>query len=121
MVSKSLSKAGGKSIYRGLLDIGVNAARAVAKVECDGLVLDAESLSDAFPDIRTRRSDATVAYEATAGALSEEALFYLQSRGLSLEQAEAMVVNGFLSPVLRELPLEYAAEMNVLIAMEFEG
>lgn len=92
----------------------------MAKIECDGLILDAYSKSDTFPDIRVENSSSTVAHEASAGKISEEALFYMRSRGIDEEAAKTMIVNGFLSPVVRELPLEYAAEMNVLIAMEME-
>lgn len=98
-----------------------SAIGAVSKVDCDGLVLDSDSTSNALPDIRVDASDATVAHEASAGKISEEALFYLQSRGLSELDAKTMIVNGFLSPVMKELPLEYAAELNILIGMELEG
>ncbi len=120
VLSKSLSKAGGISLYRGLLDIKPTAENAVSEVQCDGLLLDDISQNNAYPDIRVQNATATVAHEATAGRLSEEILFYLQSRGLSELQARTMIVNGFLSPIVSELPLEYAAEMNILIAMEME-
>ncbi len=121
IVSKSLSKGGGISTYRGLIDIKRSASHAVSSADCDGLILDSISRSDAIPDIRVAASDATVAQEATAGKISEEELFYLRSRGLSEDDAKTMVVGGFLAPVVSELPLEYAAELNVLIAMELEG
>ena len=121
IISKSLSKGGGISTYRGLIDIKKSASGAVSRADCDGLILDGLSRSDAVPDIRVAASDATVAQEATAGKISEEELFYLRSRGLTEDDAKTMVVNGFLAPVVRELPLEYAAELNVLIAMELEG
>ena len=92
----------------------------MSKVDCDGLILDSDSRSDAIPDIRVAAPDAVVAQEASAGKISEEELFYLRSRGLSEDDAKTMVVNGFLSPVVRELPLEYAAELNVLVSMELE-
>lgn len=120
VLSKSLSKWWGRATYRGLLDIKPSAIGSVAKIECDGLILDAYSKSDTFPDIRVGNSSSTVAHEASAGKISEEALFYMRSRGIDEEAAKTMIVNGFLSPVVRELPLEYAAEMNVLIAMEME-
>lgn len=97
------------------------AHRAVATIQCDGLILDATSRNDTHPDIRVRTADATVAHEATAGKISEEALFYLQSHGIDEDGAKMMVVNGFLSPVMRELPLEYATEMNILIEMAMEN
>lgn len=121
IVSKSLSKGGGISTYRGLIDIKKSASGAVSHADCDGLILDSLSRSDAIPDIRVAASDATVAQEATAGKISEEELFYLRSRGLSEDDAKSMVVSGFLAPVVSELPLEYAAELNVLISMELEG
>jgi Fe-S cluster assembly protein SufB len=121
VVSKSISKSGGISTYRGLVRIAPSALRAVAKVDCDGLVLDELSVSNAIPDIRADAADSTVAHEASAGKISEESLFYLQSRGLSETDAKTMVVNGFLAPVMRELPLEYAAELNILVSMEIEG
>ena len=120
VLSKSLSKWWGRATYRGLLLIKPSAIGSVAKIECDGLILDAYSKSDTFPDIRVENSSSTVAHEASAGKISEEALFYMRSRGIDEEAAKTMIVNGFLSPVVRELPLEYAAEMNVLIAMEME-
>ena len=119
--SRSLSKGGGVSVYRGLLDIAASAENAVATVACDALLLDESSRSDTFPDIRVRAETATVAHEASAGRIDESTLFYLQSRGIAETEAKTLVVNGFLSPIVRELPLEYAAEMNVLISMEMEG
>ncbi len=121
VVSKSLSKGGGISTYRGLLKISPAARGSVAKVDCDALLLDDDSVSDTQPEIVVGNADSTVAHEASAGKISEETLFYLRSRGLSEDAAKAMVVNGFLSPVVKELPLEYAAEMNALIALEMEG
>lgn len=120
VVSKSLSKNGGISIYRGLIDIKKSALHAVSKVDCDGLILDEKSRSDTIPDIRVATDDATIAHEATVGKINEDSLFYLMSRGMSEESAKTMIVRGFVSPLMKELPLEYAAEMNVLIAMEME-
>ncbi|MDQ7022872.1 MAG: Fe-S cluster assembly protein SufB [Candidatus Gracilibacteria bacterium] len=121
ILSKSLSKGGGISTYRGLIDIKKSAIGAVSKIDCDALLLDNKSVSDTIPLINVGNSSSTVGHEASAGKISEEELFYLQSRGISEEEATAMIVNGFLSPIMKELPLEYASEMNVLIAMEFEG
>lgn len=121
IVSKSISKAGWISTYRGLVDIKPGATGAVSKIECDALLLDNKSVSDTIPDIRVGNGDSIVAHEASAGKINEEDLFYLQSRGISEEEAQGMIVNGFLSPIMKELPLEYASEMNVLISMEFEG
>ncbi|NRH20575.1 Fe-S cluster assembly protein SufB [Candidatus Gracilibacteria bacterium] len=121
VVSKSLSKNGGASIYRGLIDIKKSATGAVSKIDCDGLILDSRSRSDTIPDIRVQTDDAIVAHEASVGKINEDTLFYLMSRGILETEAKTMIVRGFVSPLLKELPLEYAAEMNVLIGMEMEG
>jgi Fe-S cluster assembly protein SufB len=121
VVSKSISKEGGVSVYRGLLKIAPHAYDCIASVECDALLLDEASRTDTIPDIQIRNNDVTVAHEATVGKLSEEDIFYLTSRGLSTEEAKAMIVNGFIEPIVRLLPLEYAVEMNRLIEMEMEG
>lgn len=121
VVSKSLSKNGGTSIYRGLIDIKKSARNATSKIDCDGLILDDRSRSDTIPDIRVGSDDALLAHEASVGKINEDTLFYLMSHGMSEEAAKTMIVRGFVSPLMKELPLEYAAEMNVLIAMEMEG
>lgn len=121
IVSKSLSKNGGVSIYRGLVDIKKSALGAVSKIDCDWLILDSRSRSDTIPDIRVATDDAMVAHEASVGKINEDTLFYLMSRGIEETEAKTMIVRGFVSPLLKELPLEYAAEMNVLIGMEMEG
>jgi Fe-S cluster assembly protein SufB len=121
IVSKSISKAGGLSTYRGLVDIKPSATGSVTKIECDALLLDDISGSDTIPEIKCDNADSIVAHEASAGKINEDDLFYLQSRGISEEEAAAMIVNGFISPIVKELPLEYASEMNVLISMEMEG
>ena len=121
ILSKSLSKWGWISTYRWLIDIKKSATWAVSKIDCDALLLDNDSVSDTIPLINVWNSTSTVWHEASAWKISEEKLFYLQSRWISEEQATAMIVNWFLSPIMKELPLEYASEMNVLIAMEFEG
>ncbi len=121
IVSKSISKAGGLSTYRGLVDIKSWATGSVTKIECDALLLDDISGSDTIPEIKCDNTESIVAHEASAGKINEEDLFYLQSRGIWEEQAAAMIVNGFISPIVKELPLEYASEMNVLISMEMEG
>lgn len=120
IVSKSISKWGWISTYRGLVDIKESAIWVVTKIECEALLLDNLSVSDTIPDIRVWNTESIVAHEASAWKIDEEELFYLRSRWISEEEAEAMIVNGFLSPVMKELPLEYASEMNVLIAMEME-
>lgn len=121
IVSKSLSKNGGMSIYRGLVDIKKSAHGAISKIDCDGLILDSLSRSDTIPDIRVSTDDAIVAHEASVGKINEDTLFYLMSRGIIEAEAKTMIVRWFISPLLKELPLEYAAEMNVLIGMEMEG
>ena len=121
ILSKSLSKWGWISTYRGLVDIKEWATWAVSKIDCDALLLDDKSVSDTVPQINVMNSDSIVWHEASAWKISEEELFYLQSRWIKEEEATGMIVNWFLSPIMKELPLEYASEMNVLIAMEFEG
>lgn len=121
IISKSLSKNGGIATYRGLVKIARSATGAVSKIDCDGLILDSLSRSDTIPDIQVFTDDAIVAHEASVGKINEDTLFYLMSRGMSEEDAKTMIVRGFASPLIKELPLEYAAEMNVLIAMEMEG
>jgi Fe-S cluster assembly protein SufB len=121
VTSKSISKNGGVAVYRGTLVIAPHAHDCTAQVECDALLLDERSRTDTIPDITVRNDDVTIAHEATVGKLSEEDVFYLMSRGLSEEEATAMIVNGFLEPIVRELPLEYAVELNRLIELEMEG
>lgn len=121
ITSKSLTKGGGKSVYRGLLYISEQATNSVSKIDCDGLILDGESGQDTIPDIRVHNDSSMVAHEASVGKINEETLFYLMSHGIEEEDAKTMIVRGFVSPLMKELPLEYAAEMNVLIGMEMEG
>ena len=121
IMSKSISKWNGINTYRGLVDIKKWATNATVKVDCDGLLIDKNSISNAVPDIKVANSESVVAHEACAGKINPDDLFYLQSRGIGEDEAKAMIVNGFISPIMKELPLEYASEMNVLIAMEMEG
>lgn len=121
VIMKSLSKDGGKSIYRGLLTISPRAKGSVAKVKCDALLLDDHSVSETIPDMNVHQTDVTIGHEATVGQIGEEEVFYLMSRGLSEQEAHAMVVNGFIEPIVKALPLEYAVEMNRLIELEMEG
>ncbi|HVW66971.1 MAG TPA: Fe-S cluster assembly protein SufB [Candidatus Peribacteraceae bacterium] len=121
VTSKSISKAGGVAVYRGQLKIAPHAHDCTANVECDALLLDEISRTDTIPDIQIRNNDVTIAHEATVGKLSEEDIFYLCSRGIPEEEARAMIVNGFIEPIVRQLPLEYAVEMNRLIELEMEG
>lgn len=120
IISKSLSKSWWICTYRWLVDIKKSAKNATSKIDCDWLILDTKSVSNTIPDIRVATDNALVAHEATVGKINEDTLFYLQSHGISEDDAKTMIVRGFISPLLKELPLEYAAEMNVLIAMEME-
>ena len=108
-------------MYRGTLKIAPHAHDCIASVECDALLLDEQSRTDTIPDIQVRNNDITFAHEAKVGKLSEEDIFYLTSRGIAEEEARAMIVNGFIEPIVRLLPLEYAVEMNRLIELEMEG
>jgi Fe-S cluster assembly protein SufB len=121
ITSKSISKAGGRSSYRGLLKVAKGAVNARANVVCDALILDAESASDTYPYIEIEESDVSVGHEASVTKVSEEQLFYLMSRGVTEQQAAGMIVSGFIEPIVKELPMEYALEMNRLIEMEMEG
>lgn len=121
VVMKSLSRGGGVSLYRGLLDISPQAENAVSTVSCDALILDEASRSDTLPVMKIKNQSATIAHEATAGKINEEDLFYLRSRGLNEEESESLIVNGFIEPITKELPLEYAVEMNRMIELEMEG
>ena len=121
VVAKSLSGGGGKSTYRGSVRITGAALRARVKVQCDALMLDDQSVSTTTPVLRVETADALVAHEATVGRLGEKELFYLQSRGLTRTEATRTLVAGFLEPVVRELPLEYAVELVKLIELEMES
>ena len=121
VISKSLSKDGGTSTYRGIVKIGKSAENAIVNVECDALLLDEISTSDTVPQIQVENPTASVTHEASAGKISEELLLYFQSRGLDEETAKGIVVNGFLDEVVRTLPLEFASELNRLIELEMEG
>ncbi|MCL6600172.1 MAG: Fe-S cluster assembly protein SufB [Alicyclobacillus macrosporangiidus] len=121
IVSKSISKHGGKTTYRGLASFGPNAVAAKANVKCDTLILDDDSTSDTIPYNEIRNDDVTLEHEASVSKVSEEQLFYLMSRGISEEDATRMIVMGFIEPFTRELPMEYAVEMNRLIKFEMEG
>ena len=119
--SKSISKDGGRSTYRGLLEVANGATETRSKVVCDALLLDEDSRSDTYPTIRIDENDADVGHEATVSKIGDEQLFYLQSRGLDEEEASKMIVNGFIEPVTKELPMEYAVELNRLIELQMEG
>ena len=119
--SKSISKDGGRSTYRGLLEVADGATETRSKVVCDALLLDEDSRSDTYPTIRIDENDADIGHEATVSKVGDDMLFYLQSRGLSEEEASKMIVNGFIEPVTKELPMEYAVELNRLIELQLEG
>ncbi len=121
VISKSVSAYGGRTSYRGLVHVGPKALGAKINVNCDALLLDPQSRSDTYPTMRINTNDATIEHEATVSKIGEEQLFYLQSRGLTKEQASVMLVNGFIEPLVKELPMEYAVEMNRLIELEMEG
>ena len=120
IVSKSISKDGWISTYRGLVKIASNAENAVNATNCDALLMDDISRSDTIPYMDVARDDATLAHEASAWKIDETQLFYMMSRGIDETKAMGMIVNGFISPVIKKLPLEYAAELNKLIEMEME-
>jgi Fe-S cluster assembly protein SufB len=119
--SKSISKDGGRSTYRGLLEVADGASESRSKVVCDALLLDEDSRSDTYPTIRIGENDADVGHEATVSKIGDEQVFYLQSHGLDEEEASKMIVNGFIEPVTKELPMEYAVELNRLIELQMEG
>ncbi len=121
VVSKSVSKDGGRASYRGLVQVAPNATGCKVKVKCDALLLDERSRTDTYPTMRIDNDQTTVEHEASVSRVSEQQLFYLESRGLPPEAAERMIVAGFLEVFAKELPLEYAVELNRLIAMEMEG
>jgi Fe-S cluster assembly protein SufB len=121
ITSKSISRDGGNTVYRGHIKVDKNAARSKVKVECDALMFDDRSKSHTLPYMDIMNENVTIEHEATVSKVSEEQLFYLMSRGLSKEQAMAMVVMGFIEPFAKELPMEYAVELNRLIEMEMEG
>jgi Fe-S cluster assembly protein SufB len=121
ITSKSISKGGGRTSYRGLLKVHKGADDVKSNVVCDALLLDPESRSDTYPYIEIDAQDVTVGHEATVSKVGDEQLFYLMSRGLSKEAATTMVVSGFIEPLVKELPMEYAIEMNRLIQLQMEG
>lgn len=121
ITSKSISKGGGRASYRGLLKVHKNATDVRSNVVCDALLLDPQSRSDTYPYIEIDEQDVTIGHEASVSKVGEEQLFYLMSRGLSEEDATTMVVSGFIEPLVKELPMEYAVEMNRLIQLQMEG
>jgi Fe-S cluster assembly protein SufB len=121
IISKSISKNGGRSSYRGLVRVEKGATNAKCNVVCDALILDPRSESDTFPYIEIAEQDVSVGHEASVSRIGEEQMFYLMSRGLSEAEASTMIVNGFIEPLVKELPMEYAVELNRLIQLQMEG
>ncbi|NLD86518.1 MAG: Fe-S cluster assembly protein SufB [Actinomycetales bacterium] len=121
IVSKSVARGGGRSAYRGLIQINPGAKGSKSNVECDALLVDNISRSDTYPYIDIREDDVTLGHEATVSKVSQDQLFYLMSRGLAEDEAMAMIVRGFVEPIAKELPMEYALELNRLIELQMEG
>jgi len=121
IISKSISKEGGRTSYRGLVHIAKGAIQSSSYVSCDALLIDDMSRSDTYPLMRIKEEDARIQHEATVSKIGEEKRYYLMSRGLSKSDAESMLVNGFIDPVAKEIPLEYSVELNRLINLEMSG
>jgi len=119
--SKSISKDGGRTTYRGLVRVEEGAHKVKSHVRCDALILDEESRSDTYPYMEIEEKDARIGHEATVSKVGDDQLFYLQSRGLTEQQATAMIVNGFIEPITKTLPMEYAVELSRLIELNMEG
>jgi Fe-S cluster assembly protein SufB len=121
IISKSISRKGGNVTYRGLVEHGPKAVGAKSNIECDTIIMDEISKSDTIPTNVMRNDNTSLQHEATVSKVSEEQLFYLMSRGLTEEQATELIIMGFIEPFARELPMEYAVELNQLIKLEMEG
>jgi Fe-S cluster assembly protein SufB len=121
IISKSVARSCGRSSYRGLVQINEGAHGSRSTVKCDALLVDDISRSDTYPYVDVRDDDVSMGHEATVSKVSDDQLFYLMSRGLSEDEAMAMIVRGFVEPIARELPMEYALELNRLIEMQMEG
>ncbi len=121
IISKSISKNGGRSSYRGLCKVEDGAVGSKSNVVCDALILDPDSRSDTYPYIEVEDQDVQIEHEASVSRIGEEQLFYLMSRGLTEAEASSMIVSGFIEPLIKELPMEYAVEMNRLIELQMEG
>jgi Fe-S cluster assembly protein SufB len=121
IVSKSVARGGGRTSYRGLVQINKLAHHSKSTVKCDALLVDNISRSDTYPYVDVREDDVQMGHEATVSKVSAEQLFYLMSRGLDEAEAMAMIVRGFVEPIARELPMEYALELNRLIELQMEG
>ncbi len=121
IISKSVARGGGRSSYRGLVKVEPGASHSASSVKCDALLVDTVSRSDTYPYVDVREEDVSMAHEATVSKVSDDQLFYLMSRGMEEDEAMAMIVRGFVEPIARELPMEYALELNRLIELQMEG
>ena len=121
IVSKSVARSGGRAAYRGLVQVNKDAHHSASNVECDALLVDSISRSDTYPYNDIRNDHVTLGHEATVSQVSEDQLFYLMSRGIEEDEAMAMIVRGFVEPIAKELPMEYALELNRLIELQMEG
>jgi Fe-S cluster assembly protein SufB len=121
IISKSVARGGGRTSYRGLVQVQEGAHHSASIVKCDALLVDQVSRSDTYPYVDVREDDVSMAHEATVSKVSDDQLFYLMSRGMGEDEAMAMIVRGFVEPIARELPMEYALELNRLIEMQMEG
>src|SRR5438874_2471976 len=121
IISKSVARAGGRTSYRGLVQVQEGAAHSKSTVKCDALLVDTVSRSDTYPYVDIREDDVEMGHEASVSKISEDQLFYLMSRGMTEDEAAATIVRGFVEPIARELPMEYALELNRLIELQMEG
>jgi Fe-S cluster assembly protein SufB len=121
ITSKSISRGGGRSSYRGQVKMTPLATGSRSKVVCDALIMDPQSRSDTYPNNQIMAGDATLEHEAYVSRIGEEQILYLMSRGMSVKDAEAMIIRGFIEPVIQELPMEYAVELNRLVKLEMTG
>ncbi|MFH1171932.1 MAG: Fe-S cluster assembly protein SufB [bacterium] len=121
VTSKSISRGAGRTSFRGLVDVQPSAEQSTSNIRCDALLLNPASRSDTYPTLKIERADARVEHEATVSKIGEEQLFYLMTRGYTQDEARAAIVNGFVEPIVKELPMEYAVELNRLLQMEMEG
>ena len=121
LISKSVARGGGRTSYRGLVQVQEGAHHSKSTVKCDALLVDTISRSDTYPYVDIREDDVSMGHEATVSKISDDQLFYLMSRGLTEDEAMAMIVRGFIEPIARELPMEYALELNRLIELQMEG
>jgi Fe-S cluster assembly protein SufB len=121
IISKSVARGGGRTSYRGLLQVQDGAHHSASTVKCDALLVDQISRSDTYPYVDVREDNVSLGHEATVSKVSDDQLFYLMSRGMGEDEAMAMIVRGFVEPIARELPMEYALELNRLIELQMEG